>query len=124
MTIPEFYRWQTIPGDFSGFCIASDDFYYCNNGIIMSPPSGGPAFITEDQRRIWVKSTDTFEPDFGDKKKQQRVYKNHRLDGPAKIYVNGDCEFWIDGDEYGPEEFWNHPLVIKNKLESVLQLLL
>lgn len=122
MTLPEFVRWQDIPSDFSGFCVAGDDFYHCENGIITPPPSGGPAFIvTDDQRQIWVIPTDQFEPAYYNNK-AQRIYKNHRLDGPAKIYGNGDCEFWINGNEYKPEEFWNHPLVIENKIKSILGL--
>lgn len=50
--------------------------------------------------------------------------KLHRLDGPAIFHFNGWPSHWddyyIDGTEYSEEEFWNHPLVMANKLKSIL----
>jgi len=31
--------------------------------------------------------------------------KWHRIDGPARIWPNGDEEYWIDGVRYTKEEF-------------------
>lgn len=56
-------------------------------------------------------------------------FTRHRLDGPAVLYsfVDGTIaefgdEFWVDGTCYTEEEYWNHPLVVEEKLKSILLL--
>lgn len=58
---------------------------------------------------------------------QKMFFKNgklHRLDGPAIFHFNGWPSDWddyyIDGKEVSETEFWNHPLVIANKLKTIL----
>lgn len=48
----------------------------------------------------------------------------HRLDGPASIWEDDTGEendYYIHDNHYKEEEYWSHPLVIKNKLESILE---
>jgi len=40
---------------------------------------------------------------------------------PAKIWLDKDAKYFIGGIEYTKQEYWNHPLVIKHKLEKILE---
>jgi len=51
-----------------------------------------------------------------------RKVKFHRLDGPARIWNSGITEYWICGDAFTEKDFWNHPLVIKHKLNKIVEL--
>lgn len=47
----------------------------------------------------------------------------HRLDGPAIEYTaNGLKMYYVNGVQFLEEKFWNHPEVIKNKLENILRI--
>lgn len=38
----------------------------------------------------------------------------HRLDGPAREWSNGIKQFWIDGQDYTEEDFWNKASVVRS----------
>lgn len=57
----------------------------------------------------------------------------HNLDGPAEIYcsaikagsrdyVADSYSYFIKGKKLSREQYWNHPLVMKNKLEMISEL--
>jgi len=51
--------------------------------------------------------------------------KPHRINGPARISIGPQKTynfFYIDSRCYSEEKYWNHPLVIKNKLNSIINL--
>jgi len=48
--------------------------------------------------------------------------KIHSLVGPSVINYDGCCAFYIHNKNYPETDFWNHPLVIKHKLHSILSL--
>ena len=39
--------------------------------------------------------------------------KCHRLDGPARIWINGVEEYWVNGESLNKEEFEIHPERLK-----------
>lgn len=48
--------------------------------------------------------------------------KMHRLNGPARLdlYCSVYNEYWINDEYYEEEDYWSHPLVIQNKIDSIL----
>lgn len=48
--------------------------------------------------------------------------KKHRLNGPAiENDWYGQKSFCIDGDYIAPNDFWNHPEVIKNTFREIIR---
>ena len=97
-----------VPIDFEGQCFIVD--YECVCWFIKGKKyhrKDGPALIFDDGIKIWYEND-----------------KRHRLNGPAVINQNGwqEEEFWIDDTEYEEEDYWQHPLVVKNKLSSILNI--
>mgnify|MGYP000665088281 CR=1 FL=1 len=45
----------------------------------------------------------------------------HRLDGLAYISKQ-TYGYWIHNKSYSEQQYWNHPLVIKHKLEKIMNL--
>lgn len=54
-------------------------------------------------------------------------YEMHRVDGPASLECynnnNKDCytEYWLFDRMFIEEDYWNHPMVIKTKLQQILE---
>lgn len=46
---------------------------------------------------------------------------NHRLSGPAVMYHTDDVEYYIEGQIMSEEEYYNHPAIIKYKLNSIVK---
>jgi len=46
----------------------------------------------------------------------------HKLDGPAVLTDAGSITYSIDHVEYTEEDFWEHPMVLQNKLDKILEL--
>ena len=46
----------------------------------------------------------------------------HRLDGPALSSKDFPNTYWINDKAVSDEDFYNHPLVLKHKLDSILAL--
>lgn len=87
---------------FTGVCLINnnDDDDDCYNGVL--------------KRKIWMKNG-----------------LWHRLDGPASIdtcNISGgerktECKFWINDKQIKEEiDYWKHPLVVKAKLNKILEL--
>lgn len=65
--------------------------------------SGGSGFLYTLKKIYWM-----FEGDL------------HRLDGPSVITDDGGIIWSIDHTPCEEQEFWKHPMVIKNTLEKIL----
>lgn len=48
--------------------------------------------------------------------------KLHNLAGPAFITPDGCINYYIDGDYIDHSEYWNHPMVLKFKIDTINQL--
>lgn len=46
----------------------------------------------------------------------------HRLDGPALFSKKFSGKYWINDKPVSVKDFYNHPLVLKHKLNSILAL--
>lgn len=95
-----------VPIDFEGQCFIVD--YECVCWFIKGKKyhrKDGPALIFDDGIKIWYEND-----------------KRHRLDGPAYIDSKNKNEYWIDDIKYDEEDYWQHPLVVKNKLSSILNI--
>lgn len=48
----------------------------------------------------------------------------HRLNGPALVCNDNynDGKYWINDDSTRKDDYWKHPLVMKNKLDCILEL--
>ena len=68
-----------------------DILYYKKNTRLIHNPYG-PAIICKDGTKIYV---------------IEGVW--HRLDGPARIWLNGEEEYWINDTELTKKEFEIHP---------------
>lgn len=48
----------------------------------------------------------------------------HRIDGPAVYYYKNPKsdhhEYWINGERFNSSVYWNNPLVMKHKLNKIL----
>lgn len=68
----------------------------------------GPAFISLRRIEWWLEG------------------QYHKLNGPAvilKIHNKPSFnEFWIHDVRYNEQEYWQHPLVVENKLNKILEL--
>lgn len=98
-----FENYTSIPTDYTGCCfIASlNEEHYYKNGVAHR--TDGPAI----RHNIWNGEYWYFQG------------RKHRLDGPAFIQ-HKNIIFSIHGKYYTKENFWNHPLVIKNILQMIL----
>jgi hypothetical protein len=99
------------------------DFEYWENGLLHN--INGPACIYKDSGiEYWTNGQ------LHNANGPAAVYRKtieywvngnlHNLDGPAITWKNGDREWYIDGIEYDPGDFLNHPLVIKRMIEKQL----
>lgn len=74
----------------------------------------GRCYISDEQVYCWIAGKQKF----------------HRLTGPALVYLDvrfkhkkvAYVEYWINDKQYSQLEFFDHPLVIENKLKSILAL--
>lgn len=46
----------------------------------------------------------------------------HRLDGPAVLYDDGECYYWLDGIATDPVKYWQDPSVLSTILNRILNL--
>jgi len=102
-----FYHWNNIPDDFVGrcYCKLQAAYYWIGKNKVYHREDG-PAVLYDSGTEIWMKDG-----------------KHHRLDGPAISHkTNNEKSFFINDDEYYEDEYWKHPLVIANKLKSILAL--
>ena len=78
---------------------SGDIFYYKKNTKIKHNPYG-PAVISSDGYLAYFIDDEY-----------------HRLDGPARIYANGDVEYWINYSYIGDskQEFYNNIKNLKTK---------
>jgi len=112
--LPHYESSSSVPEYFCGVCYIVEDraILWRKNGRAHNP--NGPAVI-------WTPRDDLSQY-FG-----YKYYINgqlHRLSGPAwseKDPKNNQI-FFIYGKEFEKEKFWNHPLVVKNIFETILEL--
>lgn len=103
---------KDVPLGFVGHVYVEDDG--CQYWLKPSETPGtfcmhredGPATIYDSGTKFWWNN--------GEK---------HRLDGPAVERHNGEKEFWIHDKSFMPNQYWNHPLVIKYKLNKIKDIL-
>ena len=69
-------------------------YYKKNTGLYHNPY--GPAFISSDGNEEYYIEN-----------------KLHRLDGPARMWVNNYEEYWINHEPLSKEEFESHPERLK-----------
>lgn len=103
--ITTFKTWDKIPKDFEGECFV-DVFnarIWIKKGKILHREDGPAICGINGLLEWWFYS------------------KKHRLDGPAVIYPSdGEIQFYIFGTKYSEQEYWSHALVIKYKLDIIL----
>lgn len=106
--IPTYDSVNEIPYEFCGICIIGDIWEcYVKNGVPHKVD--GPA----------VSSTLTHK---NYSLKEWWISGNrHRLDGPAIEFARTEKnKFYINNNIIEEKNFWNHPMVIKNKLNKIL----
>lgn len=99
-----FDYWTDIPDDFEGHCYAKNygtQYWYTKYKTLHN--NDGPAIIKSSGPIQWFKNG-----------------KCHRLGGPAITNFNGREHYYIYGEWMTPKEYWEHPLVIEYKLNSIL----
>ena len=103
--ITEFIDYKDLPLNFKGYCYVINDHthYWFGEGLKLHNIKE-PAVIRDNGTKKWCVNG-----------------KYHRLDGPAVMLFQGETQFWIDGRNFSQENYWKHPMVIKNKLELILQ---
>lgn len=98
-----FNQWRNVPDDFLGECYIEDiDQIFWLNPNKVYHRINGPAVIYKSGEQWWEHG------------------KLHRLDGPALIIVNTK-RYFVRDRLFEEDEFWSHPLVLKHKLEKILQ---
>lgn len=84
---------------YTGWVSYDEYFFYLTKGI--HDRAGKPASINKDNGKLtWIKNGNY-----------------HRLDGPA----TEEGWFYVEGVKYSEQEYWNHPMVVKYKLEKILE---
>lgn len=79
----------------------------------VPPTFDGHCYITLERGHFYIKAEG----------RQYGFINYHRLNGPAIEYDYGGYKGWyIEGKEYTEEQFWNHPLVVENKFNKILEL--
>lgn len=110
-----FENADKIPVGYSGHCYVEKDgaqYWILNKDSSCSyrlHREDGPATVYDNGSWVWT-----------------RYDKLHRIGGPAcKIKTdNGieyEYEYWIDGQKYTEEQYWNHPLIVEYKFKSILE---
>lgn len=95
-----------IPYSFEGCCCIEISKVHC----WLSPGKqnhriDGPAVVYDDGTKFWYENN-----------------VSHRLDGPSDEWTNGARGFFIHGKHYMEEDYWKHPLVLKHKINKILEL--
>ena len=101
-----FYHWNNIPDDFVGrcYCKLQAAYYWIGKNKVYHREDG-PAVLYDSGTEIWMKDG-----------------MWHRLDGPALSSKDFPNTYWINDKAVSDEDFYNHPLVLKHKLDSILAL--
>jgi len=101
----EFESDMKIPGNFTGHCkdlMFGTEYWYVE-GLLHR--LDGPAILYQSGVKYWYKH--------GEK---------HREDGPCEEHYDGYKIYCLNGIYYTEEEYYEHPLVFKHKLNSILSL--
>jgi len=67
------------------------DIFYCKKDTNILHNPYGPAYIRKNGRKTYYIEG-----------------KLHRLDGPAEIYLDGYCSYWINNEFLTKKEFEKH----------------
>lgn len=95
-----------VSDSFEGHCYVINcqrQFWLIKNKRLHN--QNGPAIIDDDGTLQWFIN-----------------HKIHRLDGPAILYPTGEKKYFIDSFEYQEENYWNHPKVVENKFNKIMEL--
>ena len=103
---------KEVPKSYSGVCKVESpggwiSIIHFVNGLIHR--EDGPARIDDNiinpeiGQTIW-----SYNDDF------------HRLDGPAVVTYKGEIDFYIFGDSFSEQTYWNDPRVIEYKLNKII----
>lgn len=104
---PNEFLWRMdIPENYEGRCYVYYNKYYCwlIKGVKLHREDG-PALEFDDGSKCWYCENQL-----------------HRLDGPAVIDNRGNKTYWIHGWKFDEEIYCKHPLVIKTKLNKIVEL--
>lgn len=101
----EFESDMEIPGDFTGHCkelIFGNEYWYIE-GLLHR--EDGPAVVYKSGVKYWY-----------------RHGEKHREDGPCEEHCDGYMVYCLFGAYYDEKEYYEHPLVLKHKMNSILSL--
>ena len=102
-----FTSWDCIPNDFKGQCFTQHEIgeaEYWLEPFKIRHCETGPAVIWDSGSRFFFVNN-----------------KRHRINGAAIELCDGEKEYYIHGKQYFSElEYWNHPLVVEYKLNSII----
>lgn len=108
--MPHYKSWNVIPYSFSGECyvvdIAAIVRFSFIDGTRMIHCLDQPAIVRDDGLKEWYQHG-----------------KMHRLDGPAWYGAGYFPRYYINGENIGISKYWKHPMVIKNTIKNILNLL-
>lgn len=130
--IRKFPTFNEIPNDFSGeaYCLKQGAKVWFKNGVLHR--ENGPALVYIARGiKIWFQNGKMHrkdKPAIKTPTKLEWCWKGNtsRLDGPAVIWFNSEGKivsktFSIDKMWFTEEEYWEHPLVLKHKLNKILK---
>lgn len=95
--------WYDVPNKYTGKAKLPNGIAFFKNGKLHN--KNEPALAYENGTSYWCING-----------------LNHRLDGPAIYNSIEIISFYINGEKYLEQEYWDHPLVIECKLNSILSI--